>query len=112
MSSQNLLQLYDRAISHIRQHFMDERIDRITIAVALGCSTRQLSRAFEGRSLTFNAALRLMRLYKGRELLRRKRHLPIARIATMVHFHNAKHFATQFKKHFGCTPSEERKGMK
>ncbi|MFB2120255.1 helix-turn-helix domain-containing protein [Parapedobacter sp. 2B3] len=77
-----------------------------------GAPPGKLSRAFEGRSLTLNAALRLMRLYKSRELLRRKRHLPIARIAAMVHFRNAKHFATQFKKHFRCTPSEERKGMK
>ena len=111
MHQKNLFQLYDRAIAYIQQHFMDERVDRLTIAAALECSTRQLSRAFEGRSITLNATIQLMRLYKGRELLRRKRNLRVAQVETMVYFRNAKHFTTQFKKHFGRTPSEERKAL-
>lgn len=109
MPEKNLLQLYDRAIAYVQQHFMDEQVNRITIAAALNCSTRQLSRAFEGRRIPLNATIQLMRLYKGRELLHRKRNLPVEQVATMVHFRNAKHFSTQFKKHFGRTPSEERK---
>ncbi|MEC3878724.1 helix-turn-helix domain-containing protein [Parapedobacter sp. 10938] len=77
----------------------------------LGCSTRQLSRAFEGRPVKLNVAIQLMRLYKSQELLRRKRNLSVAQVAAMVHFRNAKHFTTQFKKHFGRTPSEERQAM-
>lgn len=111
MPAKSLVPLYDSAMAHIQQHFMDEQLNRITIAAALNCSTRQLSRAFEGRPMTLNAAIQLMRLYKGRELLRRKRNLPVAQIATMVHFRNAKHFTTRFKKHFGRTPSEERKAV-
>lgn len=90
---------------------MDEGLNRLTVAAALDCSPRHLSRAFEGRPVTLSATIQLMRLYKGRELLRRKRKLSVAQVAAMVHFRNAKHFATLFKKQFDRTPSEERKAL-
>ena len=88
---------------------MEEQLDRITIAAALECSPRQLSRAFEGRPTTLQAAIQLLRLHKGRELLRKYRKRPVAQVAAEVHFRNAKHFSTRFKEVFGRTPTEERK---
>ena len=109
MPRQDDIPLYDRAMKYISRHFMDEGLDRKAVAAALGCSTRQLSRVFEGRSATLQTAIQRLRLYKGRELLRKYRNRPIAQIAMAVHFRNAKHFSTRFKAVFGRTPTEERK---
>ncbi|MEC3878725.1 hypothetical protein [Parapedobacter sp. 10938] len=32
MPQKNLFQLYDKTIAYIQQHFMDEGVDRITVA--------------------------------------------------------------------------------
>ena len=109
MPRQDDIPLYNRAVAYIGQHFMDERLDRKVVAAALDCSTRQLSRAFEGRPATLQTAIQLLRLHKGRELLRKYRNRSVAQVAAAVHFRNAKHFATRFKEVFGRTPTEERK---
>ncbi len=107
--SEPMLLLYHRAIAYIREHYLDADMNRMTIAEALHCSTRNLSRAFEGRSATLNTAIVMIRLHKARELLREQPDLAVDDIAAMLHFPNGKHFATRYKQYFHCTPREERK---
>ena len=111
MPSEKLQTLYDNAVAYMVDHCMDGRLNRFTIADALECSPRQLSRAFEDRTYTLSAALRLIRLLKAQELLVTKKKWPIKKIATTLHFRNAKHFATCYKKQFGKTPSDERENV-
>src|SRR5690606_13617375 len=108
---EGLIQLYHQAINYITDNYMDAELNRLTISAALNCSTRSLSRAFEGRSINLNSSIMMMRLHKSRELLRDRPELTIEHIAGMLHFPNAKHFATQYKKCFHRTPREERKTL-
>ena len=108
MSEKKLEILCRRACDYILEHYMEADLNRIRIAVALGCSTRSLSRAFEGRSVTMQAAIRVLRLHKGRELLREKPHLTVKQIANRLHFSSARHFATRYKEQFQRSPQEER----
>ncbi|TYR35397.1 helix-turn-helix transcriptional regulator [Sphingobacterium phlebotomi] len=64
MSEKRLDILDRRAYEYILEHYMEPDLDRNRIATALGCSTRNLSRAF--RNMTIPAAIRMLRLYKGR----------------------------------------------
>ena len=107
----SLVLLHHRAIAYVQEHYMQAGINRVTIAGALNCSTRQLSRAFEGRPITIGSAILLMRLHKGRELLRDEPHLSIEQIAGMLHFSDAKHFAKQYKKYFHHSPRQARKDI-
>jgi len=104
--------LYHKAITYIQKNYLRADLNRITIADALCCSTRNLSRVFEGRSATLNSSITLIRLHKARELLRRESDLSIDHIAAQLHFSSAKHFATQYKKCFHHSPREERKDIR
>ena len=106
---EGLIQLYHRAINYVTEHYMRADLNRVTIAEALHCSTRSLSRAFEGRTTSLNSSIILIRLYRARDLLKQKPEHSVEYIASMLHFHNTKHFATQYKKQFHRTPREERK---
>lgn len=103
------IQIYHRAVAYIRDNYLDKRLSRETIADAIHCSTRSLSRAFEGKSLSLNATILTIRLYKGRELLIQRPDLSVEQIALSLHFGDAKYFAVQYKKTFHRTPREERK---
>lgn len=107
MAEKKLDALDRRAYEYILEHYMESDLDRNRIAAALGCSIRNLSRAFT--KTTIPTAIRRLRLHKGRELLRKKPDLTIKQIAERVHFCNAKHFATCYKALFSLSPSEERK---
>ncbi|NGM65232.1 helix-turn-helix domain-containing protein [Sphingobacterium sp. SGR-19] len=109
MSEEKLDTLDRRACAYILEHYMEPDLDRHRIAAALGCSTRNLSRAFEGSGVKLHAYIRLLRLHKGRELLHKRPNLTIKQIAERVYFCNAKHFATCYKAFLGFSPSEERK---
>lgn len=99
--------LGDQAYRYIVEHYMEADLDRNRIAAALGCSTRNLSRAF--RKMTIPATIRMLRLQKSRQLLHTRPDLTIKQIAEKLHFCNAKHFATCYKNFFNYSPSEERK---
>lgn len=96
-----------RAYAYIVEHYMEPDLDRNRIATALGCSTRNLSRAF--KNMTIPATIRMFRLQKSRELLHKRPDLTIKQIAEKLHFCNAKHFATCYRNFFKYSPSEERK---
>lgn len=103
------VRLYHLAVAYIRDNYLEQALDRETIADALHCSTRSLSRAFEGRPLSLNATILTFRLYKGRELLVQNPKLSVEKIAFSLHFPDAKHFTVQYKKQFHRTPRQERK---
>lgn len=104
-----LVVLYHQAVKYITENYMDEDMSREKIADACNCSVRNLTRAFAGRSNSMKSSILLLRLHKSRELLRKNAELTIEQIAGMLHFPSGQHFATQYKKCFHCTPSEERK---
>ncbi|PRD47468.1 helix-turn-helix domain-containing protein [Sphingobacterium haloxyli] len=111
MSEKKLDILSRRACAYILEHYMERDLDRSRIAAALGCSTRNLSRAFEGSGVKLHAYIRILRLHRGRELLLKRSHLSIEQIADRVHFSSARHFATRYKELFRLSPSEERKAI-
>lgn len=100
--------LYNKTIAYVMEHYMDADLNRFTISTALQCSTRQLSRAFEGRPATLKSSILLIRLHKGRELIRKNPKWPVAKVARRLHFYDAKHFTRQYKKHFNRLPLEDR----
>ncbi len=106
---ETLIQIYHRALAYVQEHYLINDLTSEKIADVLGCSVRNLTRAFEGRSLGVKATIITVRLYKARELLKSQPDLSIADIATKLHFPDAKHFAVQYKKCFCRTPREERK---
>lgn len=105
------VQIYHRALAYIQEHYLAEDLTREKIADVLGCSIRNLARAFEGRSLGMKATILAVRMYKGRELLQTRSDLSIERIAEMLCFWNAKHFSAQYKKFFCHSPRDERKAI-
>lgn len=105
------IQIYHRALAYIQQHYLAESLTSEKIANVLGCSIRNLTRAFEGRSMGVKATVVAVRLYKARELLQTRLDLTIERIAVMLHFLDTKHFAVQYKKAFYHSPRDERKAI-
>lgn len=103
------VQIYHRALAYIQEHYLEEDLTGEKIGDVLGCSVRNLTRAFEGRSLGVKATILTVRLYKARELLQTKSDLSVERIAGMLHFGDAKNFAVQYKKVFCHSPRDERK---
>lgn len=105
------VQIYHGALAYIQEHYLDEDLTSEKIGDVLGCSARNLTRAFEGRSLGVKATILTVRLYKARELLQTQPDLSVERIAGMLHFGDAKNFAVQYKKVFWHSPRDERKNI-
>lgn len=99
--------IYHEAIDYIVEHYMDEDINRDTIAKSLGITPRKLYRALQGRNTTINKAIQTIRLHKGREMLR-KTDMAVDGIAFQLNFSTAKYFYRQFVQCFGHSPSKER----
>lgn len=108
-SEEILIQIYHRALDYIGEHYLSKELTIEKVADVLGCSTRTLRRAFENYPTGLKATVVKVRLHKARELLKTRPDLSIESIAQMLHFSDAKHLATQYKKCFYRTPSEERK---
>lgn len=103
------IRLYHEVLQYIRHNYLSADLSREKIAEKLNCSVRSLTRAFERRTMSLNATILSIRLYKGRELLRQDPTLSIEQIALTLQFFDAKHFSGQYKKLFHLTPREERK---
>lgn len=99
--------LFHLAKEYIRAHYMDEGINISTMAKELLTSDRTLYRVFKENGLTVNSAIQSIRIYKGREMLRRT-NLSVDMIAFRLHFSTAKYFIKQYVKYFGHTPAAER----
>ncbi len=99
--------LFHRAKEYIIAHYMDEEIDVFHMAKELLTSDRTLYRIFKENGLTVNSAIQSIRIYKGREMLRRT-DLSVDMIAFRLQFATAKYFIKQYVKYFGHTPAMER----
>lgn len=99
--------IYHEAIDYITEHYMDEDINRDTIAKSIGITPRKLYRALQGRNTTIHKAIQTIRLYKGREMLQ-KTDMSVDGIAFELNFSTAKYFYRQYVQLFGHSPSRER----
>ncbi|MBD1432532.1 AraC family transcriptional regulator [Sphingobacterium sp. DN00404] len=98
--------LYEEAKVYVRAHYGEKDLNHLGIAKALGCSTRQLSRAFEGKPETLHAWIIKIRLLVGHNLLASEPKLSIREVARRLHFYDDKHFRRAYKKQFGCLPRQ------
>ncbi|MBE8723074.1 AraC family transcriptional regulator [Sphingobacterium pedocola] len=105
---QDDIPLLHRAKDYIMKHYMDADIDIQVIADKLLTSERTLYRIFKENGLTVNAAIRTIRIYKGREMLRRT-DKSVDMIAFYLQFSTARYFIKQYVNYFGHTPAMERK---
>lgn len=101
---ENLHLLYEEAKMYARVHYGEKDLSCLRIAKALGRSTRQLSRAFEGRPETLHAWIIKIRLLAGHNLLMNEPELSIREVARRLHFYDDKHFRRAYKKQFGYLP--------
>jgi len=99
--------IYNEAIDYIVEHYMDEDINKNTIAEKLQVSSRKLYRVFEGKHTTIHSAIQTIRLYKGREMLR-ETDMSVDGIAFQLNFSTAHYFYKQYVQRFGHSPSKER----
>lgn len=104
--AENLDLLYEEVKTYIRAHYGEKDLNRWGIAKAFGCSTRQLSRAFEDRPETLHAWIIKIRLLAGHNLLSNEPKLSIREVARRLHFHDDKHFKRAYKKQFGHLPRQ------
>lgn len=107
---QDDVSLFHQAKEYIVAHYMDENIDVDRMAQDLLTSKRTLYRVFQENGLTINSAIQTIRIYKGREMLRRT-NKSVDIIAFHLQFSTAKYFIKQYVKYFGHTPAVERKLM-
>lgn len=99
--------IYHEAIDYIAENYMDEDINRDTIAESLGITPRKLYRALQGRNTNIHKAIQTIRLYKGREMLQ-ETDMSVDGIAFQLNFSTAKYFYRQYVQLFGHSPSKER----
>lgn len=99
--------LFHRAKEYIIAHYMDEDISIKQMISELRTSRRTLFRVFKENGLTINSAIQSIRIYKGREMLRRT-DLSVDMVAFHLQFSSAKYFIKQYVKYFGHTPAVER----
>jgi len=107
-AQQEDISLLHRAKAYIYAHYMDEGLKVDTIVKALLTSKTTLCRVFQENNLTVNAAIRTIRIYKGREMLRTSND-SVDMIAFRLQFSTAKYFIKTYVHYFGHTPAMERK---
>lgn len=106
-TKQEDVSLFHRAKEYIIAHYMDEDISIKQMISELRTSRRTLFRVFKENGLTINSAIQSIRIYKGREMLRRT-DLSVDMVAFHLQFSSAKYFIKQYVKYFGHTPAVER----
>lgn len=106
-TKQEDVSLLHRAKEYIIAHYMDADIDIFSMAKKLLTSDRTLYRIFKENGLTVNSAIESIRIYKGREMLRRT-DLSVDMIAFQLQYSTAKYFIKRYVKYFGHTPAVER----
>jgi len=96
----------DQLIGIVEEHLENPEFDVDQLATTIGMSESVLYRKLKAvAGLTVAEFVKSIRLKKAALLLK----LPgasIAEVAFSVGFNNRKHFSREFKKQFGCTPSE------
>lgn len=90
-----------------RQHRRGD-LTLATVARALGCSSRQLQRAYaQFGERTFHQELVARRMHAAAQLLR-ERELPIGEVMRLVGYRHPAHFAASFRRRYGLSPARFR----
>ncbi|MBL1408134.1 helix-turn-helix transcriptional regulator [Sphingobacterium faecale] len=99
--------LYYRALTYIKEHFLDAKIPRKEIADELCVHERTLTRAFEQKKVTISEMIQLVRLDKAREWVRHTDR-SIGQIAECLHFEDLDRFEDAYHMLYKVYPKEDR----
>lgn len=99
-------------IMAIDQHFADPNLNAAGLGARIGLSARYVHHLLAGAGVTFSQLLRQRRLEEARRMLENRTAPPrrIVDIAYAVGFSDLSHFNHAFRRHFGRTPSDVRRG--
>jgi AraC-like DNA-binding protein len=103
----------DAALADVAEHLADDDLCPATTAGRLGISVRQLHQVFAGHGRTFGAELRRQRLEQARRDLAdpARAGLRVIDIAADAGFADVTHFHRVFRRAYGCTPAQLRRGQ-
>ena len=97
----------DSVCGYVKDH-LHEKLSETELAGRYGMSRYQFSRAFHGEhGVTFREYLLSARLHRAFDMLGRT-DAPITEVAFCAGFRDLSHFASLFRRHAGCSPSEFR----
>jgi AraC family transcriptional activator of tynA and feaB len=102
----------DAALGDVAEHLADDDLCPATSAARLGISVRQLHQVFAAHERTFGAELRWQRLEQARRDLAdpARAGLRVIDIAADAGFADVTHFHRVFRRAYGCTPAQLRRG--
>ena len=97
--------LYLLARVLVARHYR-RRLTLAAVAHTLSSSPRQLQRAYaQFGDLSFQEDLLARRMSAAAQLLVEQRSIPVQRVALLVGYRQAPHFARAFRRRFGLSPS-------
>ncbi|SDS43861.1 AraC-like ligand-binding domain-containing protein [Actinoplanes derwentensis] len=101
-----------RAVADIEEHLTDDDLSPSATARRLEISVRSVHALFAGRELTYSATVRRLRLERAaRDLCDPARaHLRVADVAADAGFADTAGFHRAFRRQFGRTPAQLRRG--
>lgn len=108
--SMNRKYIVEQLVNYLEDHY-NEKVSLDQIAENMYLSPFYISKIF--KSETGDTPIRHLiniRLEKARDLLRNGYDGSIQEVAAMVGYDDAYHFSKLFKKHYGITPSQAKKG--
>lgn len=108
--SVNKKYVVEQIVNYFEDHY-SEKISLDTIAENMYLSPFYISKIF--KSETGDTPIRHLiniRLERARELLEKEREMSIQEVAAAVGYEDAYHFSKLFKKYYGMSPSQIRKG--
>lgn len=109
--SMNKKYVVEQLVNYLEDHY-NEKVSLDQIAENMYLSPFYISKIF--KSETGDTPIRHLiniRLEKAKELLEKGYGRSIQEIAAMVGYDDAYHFSKLFKKHYGITPSQAKKGI-
>jgi len=100
----------DSVCNYVKDH-LHEKLSEAALARRYGMSRCQFSRAFHGEhGVTFREYVLSARLHRAIDMLGRTE-APITEVAFCAGFRDLSHFASQFRRHAGCSPSQFRQRL-
>jgi AraC-like DNA-binding protein len=97
-----------RVIDHLELHLDDSDLSPRSVALACGCSVRQLHRLFAPTGESFSQTVRRLRIERVCHLLR-STDRPVGDIAASCGFADAGYMATVFRRGLGMSPGDWRR---
>ena len=102
----------EMAVNYIKENYMS-KVTLIDTARYCSVSSEHLSRTFKKHTgVGFSEYLNIFRLNKAEDMLINQPGLSVSDIAFRCGFNDSNYFSNVFKKAYGMTPSEKKKGKK